>query len=150
MKRLLRLFSFLLLFSYGCKSDDKTTTINRQDDLDVGRGFVRAILDGDYAKARTMMVQDSINLDLMAVYERSYKEKMAGEDKKRYKEASITVHELKPVNDSMSTLIYSNSYFKKDTHYLNILKRNQQWLVDFKSYFEERDSVSKDSIITGN
>ncbi len=147
MKQFLRLGSFLLLFLSGCDSRDQQSTTNSgsEDDLDAGRNFVRATLDGDYSRARTLMLQDSTNLDWINIYERSYRERMTDEHKKAYKEASINIHEFKKLNDSTSQLRYSNSYFKKDTHQLRIIKNNNQWLVDFKSYLDEM----KDNIRTG-
>jgi hypothetical protein len=148
MKRLLKLTSFLFLFSFACNSKDSSADVKRTDDLDVGRNFVRATLDGDYGRARTMILQDSSNIEWLSGYERSYNERMTADDKKKYKEASINVHELRSLNDSTSLLIYSNSYFKNDTHHLKLVRINQQWLVDFKSYFENRDSLLKDSTFT--
>ncbi len=144
MKQFVQLGSFLFLFLFSCNSNDKSSTsmMVPQDDLDVARNFVRSTLDGDYNKARTLILKDSASLEWLNIYERSYNERMTPGDKKAYKEASINIHELTKINDSTSVLRYSNSYFKKDTHQLMIVRINNQWLVDFKSYFgDKKDSL---------
>lgn len=144
MKQLLKIGSFLFLFMAACNTSDspEEAISGAEDDLDAGRNFIRYTLDGDYAKARKLMFPDSTNLEQLDIYERAYKERMSESDKMAYKQASINIHELKKLNDSTSLLRYSNSYFKKDTHQLKIIRVNDQWLVDFKSYFMDmKDSL---------
>lgn len=142
MKRLLQI-SFLFLFLAGCKNqDEQQATINPEDDLDAARSFIRFTLDGDYQNARTLIFPDSANTQWLDIFERSYNEKMSKEDKEAYKNASINIHQLQKLNDSLSIIYYSNSYFKKDTHQLKLVKMNNRWLVDFKFYFEpKKDSL---------
>jgi hypothetical protein len=142
MKQLIKI-SFLFLLLSGCNNSDKqAATTTPEDDLDAARNFIRSTLDGNYKTARTLILPDSVNTEWLDIYERSYKEKMSTEDKKAYKNASINIHELQKVNDSLSIVHYSNSYFKKDTHQLKMIKTNNRWLVDFKYYFENK----KDSL----
>ena len=138
MKQLIKI-SFLFLLLSGCNNSDKqAATTTPEDDLDAARNFIRSTLDGNYKTARTLILPDSVNTEWLDIYERSYKEKMSTEDKKAYKNASINIHELQKVNDSLSIVHYSNSYFKKDTHQLKMIKTNNRWLVDFKYYFENK------------
>ena len=142
MKQLIKI-SFLFLLLSGCNNSDKqAATTTPEDDLDAARNFIRSTLDGNYKTARTLILPDSVNTEWLDIYERSYKEKMSTEDKKAYKNASINIHELQKVNDSLSIVHYSNSYFKKDTHQLKMIRTNNRWLVDFKYYFENK----KDSL----
>ena len=142
MKQLFKI-SFLFLLLSGCNNSDKqAATTTPEDDLDAARNFIRSTLDGNYQTARTLILPDSVNTEWLDIYERSYKEKMSAEDKKAYKNASINIHELQKVNDSLSIVHYSNSYFKKDTHQLKMIKTSNRWLVDFKYYFENK----KDSL----
>ena len=141
MKQLLKI-SFLFLLLAGCNSTDEQTVITPEDDLDAARNFIRSTLDGNYKTARTLILPDSVNTEWLDIYERSYNEKMSAEDKKAYKNASINIHELQKISDTLSIVHYSNSYFKKDTHQLKMIKTNNRWLVDFKHYFEtKKDSV---------
>ena len=138
MKQLLKI-SFLFLLISGCNNPDKQSAATTpEDDLDAARNFIRSTLDGNYKTARTLLLPDSVNTEWLDIYERSYKEKMSANDKKAYKNASINIHELQKVNDSLSIVYYSNSYFKKDTHQLKMIKTNNRWLVDFKYYFENK------------
>ena len=99
-------------------------------------------MDGDYKKARTLVLPDSANTQFLDVYERNYKERMRPEDKEGYHNASINFHDVKSISDSVSVISYSNSYFKKDTHQLKIVRINNEWLVDFKYYFQpKKDSM---------
>ena len=141
MKQFIKLGSFLLLFIYGCNSNDEKATAD-SDALNAGRNFIRAALDGNFARARSFVLPDSVNMEWFGIYERSYNERMKPEDKKGYKEASINVHEVKDLNDSTTLLIYSNSYFKNDTHQLRIVRVNSQWLIDLKSYLENRGDTT--------
>ena len=135
MKSLTRfLFAGFLFFTGACNNTEK---INQsENDIDAARNFIRASLDGKFDEARKYLLSDSANNQFLDVHERNYKERMSLEDKSGYRMASINVHELRTVNDSTSLVFYSNSYFKKDTHHLKVVKVDNQWLVDFKSYFE--------------
>lgn len=140
MKQLFQLS--VILFLSGCTNSDKKAEARPEDDLDVARNFIRAALDGDYIKARTYLLTDSMNTEYLDLSERKYTETMSPEMKEGYKNASINIHEVKPINDSVSVISYSNSYFKKDTQHLKIVKLNNRWLVDFKYYFEaKKDSI---------
>lgn len=132
----------LTLVMMACRSSSRQENSGESDDLVTGSGFIRATLDGDYKKAATMMLPDSVNSNWLSVFERNYHEKMSPEDKKAYRGASINIHELKPVSDSASLIRYSNSYFSRDTHTLKLVKLNGKWLVDLKYYFQaEKDSL---------
>jgi hypothetical protein len=141
MKKMLYVSSFLFFCFGACKNEDKET-IKSENDADAARNFIRSTMDGDYSKARTFMLPDSQNIADLEVYERYYNEKMKPDEKQSYKKASINIHEIKNVNDSTSIILYSNSFFKKDTHQLKSVRINGQWLVDFKFYFEaKKDSL---------
>ena len=135
MKSLTRfLFAGFLIFISACNNSEKDNL--SENDIDAARNFIRASLDGKFDEARKYLLSDSANNQFLDVHERNYKERMSLEDKSGYRMASINVHELRTVNDSTSLVFYSNSYFKKDTHHLKVVKVDNLWLVDFKSYFE--------------
>jgi hypothetical protein len=59
---------------------------------------------------------------------------MDANEKKKYQSASINVHAINPVNDSITIIIYSNSY-KNDHDTLKLIKTNGLWMVDLKYLF---------------
>lgn len=136
MKVLIKTVSFLLLF-LACRSTDEKNA-PAENDVDAARNFIRATLDGQYDKARSLMVNDSTNTQWLDAFERSYNEKMSPETKFEYKNASINIREVKAINDSVTEIRYSNSYFPKDTNLLRVVRINDKWLVDLKSYFDDK------------
>ena len=130
-------FSLLLLVLVACKENDRTAATEPENDVDAARTFIRAALDGDYKKARTFLVNDSLNNEDFNAAERLYNERATPEDKTKYKEASIIIHETKKLDDSTSVVYYSNSYRnQKDS--LKLVKDDGKWLVDFKYIFKHK------------
>ena len=86
------------------------------------------------------MLADSVNNQYLDAFERNYKNRMTREDKKGYTEASINIHSVKPVNDSVTVIHYSNS-FKKKSDSLKGCKEHNSWLVDLKYSFAQTDSL---------
>jgi Domain of unknown function (DUF4878) len=133
----------------ACKNNDRQAG-KSENDIDAARNFIRDALDGKFDEARTYLLSDTVNTNYMDVAERSYLK--ADDDTKRgYRSSSINIHEVKPVNDSTTVIIYSNS-FKNDHDTLKVLKQNGQWLIDLKYLYEhDMDTLfnkpaSKDSI----
>ncbi len=100
---------------------------------EAGSEFIRASLDGDYDKARYFLYQDSTNtnLTLLDRWKSNYN-RLAEEDKVNYKNASITALTILPENDSTVNYTFTNSFKKKDTTTLKIVRIKGEWLVDFK------------------
>jgi hypothetical protein len=144
MKRYPFIFLFLLFVFYACK--DKKEPGKSENDIDAARNFIRAALDGKFEQARTYLLPDSVNENWMDVAERSY-EKTDAETKNGYRSSSINIHQVSPVNDSTTVIIYSNS-FKNDHDTLKVLKKNGQWLVDLKYLYEhDTDSLPANKMI---
>ncbi len=141
MKRLVR-FSFLcLLFFAACTNEsqeEKETT--SENDVDAARNFIRSALDGKWKDARRFMLQDSINTQLLDTYENNYRSHMKSEDKRGYRDASITLYETRQLNDSVSIINYSNS-FKKQKDSLRVVRNNGVWVVDLKYSFPQTDTT---------
>jgi hypothetical protein len=132
MKRYRIICLFLpFLFSY-CGSKKQSTT--SENDIDAARNFIRAALDGKFDEARNFMLSDSVNANYMDVAERSFRNTDA-ETKNGYRVASINMHQVAPINDSTTIVIYSNS-FKNDHDTLKVVKENGQWLVDLKYLYQ--------------
>lgn len=133
MKGILIISLIVVGFFSSCRNNDtdrSDTTATSENDVDAARNFIRLFLDGDLEKARTMLVQDSLNTQIFDAYERIYKNRRASE-KKGYKGSTIQVHSVRTINDSVSVISYSNS-FKKIVDSLKVMKDNGAWKIDLK------------------
>lgn len=131
MKKILTFSLLLFIYLCSCKNQDKQVG-KSENDIDAARNFVQAALYGKYDEARTFMLRDSINEDLMNLVER---QNLSQDERRGLAGASINIHTVKPVNDSITIVIYSNS-FKNNWDTLKVLKIKGQWLVDFKYLFD--------------
>lgn len=137
------LFLFFLL--PACKSH-KESPGESENDIDAGRNFIRAALDGKFNEARTYLLSDSVNTNWMDVAERSY-QKTDDDTKRGYRSSSINIHQVSPLNDSTTVVIYSNS-FKNDHDTLKIIKEKGQWLVDLKYLYDhDTDTLQTNKMI---
>lgn len=135
MKKILPLLSLVMVLVYACNSDDRKLTESTEDDLNTANTFLKASLRGDYTKARTLMLQDSLNVQGIDVYERVYKN-MTPEEKSSYASASIRIHDTKKI-DSVTTIFhYSNSYRNK-VDSIRMVKVNGKWLADLMFRFRQ-------------
>ncbi|HEY4964994.1 MAG TPA: hypothetical protein VII28_01275 [Puia sp.] len=112
-------------------------TFNKAEDAqDAGRQFIRASLDGDYEKARFYLLGDSVNLMLISKWQQDF-EKLDGNTRQQYREASILPINIHEINDSVTSYSYSNS-FRKDTTTVHIVRVNGEWLVDLKEILNQK------------
>jgi hypothetical protein len=137
MRSLYRLL-LIGLIAFACKASEREGS---DSDIDAARNFIRAALDGKFKDARAYMVQDSVNMNYLEIAERSYQRSDAF-TRNGYRASSINIHEVKePFPDSISVVIYSNSY-KNDHDTLKVIRTNGQWLVDLKYLFEHDQDTS--------
>lgn len=129
--RINRWILFLLLI-LACKSPE-TKKQAAENDLDAGRLFIRAALDGRFDLARDYLLTDSLNNNYIDLAERSY-QRLSQADKESYKGSTIVVHNNTALSDSVTVLIYSNS-FKNDQDTLRVIRKDGKWLVDLKYLF---------------
>lgn len=144
MKKILAISSFLLFCLYACMDGDKKPA-EPESDVNVITNFIQSALFGDYEKAKTFMLPDSINQERMNMIERV---NLLPDEKKGLAAASINIHNVSRVNDSTTIVIYSNS-FKNNWDTLKAIRQKGQWLVDFNYLFDhESDTLmnKKDSI----
>ncbi len=134
MKQYLSL-SFLLFFAWACKNDDKLDK-QAENDIDAARSFIQCALNGDFEKAKNYMLQDSLNLEDLQTAIR-LNQRLTPDEKKKYREASIRIHERRALNDSASIISYSNSYRQRKDSLL-LVKVDDRWLVDFKYIFHHK------------
>jgi len=120
-----------LLALYSCSNNTAEYT-KAENATDAGREFVRAALDGDYAKASFYLYKDSTNQLLFKQQQNDYNG-FSKETKANYKESSIRPVGPREETDSTSIFRYYHSANPKDTTALRIVKHNGEWLVDLKS-----------------
>lgn len=140
MKKLFQLASLILLFA--CKNSTKEPEAPKPENgLDAASKFLRAVLDGDYKKARSFSVNDSTNKQLLDLSEFKYNNRLPPEDKRAFKSASVRFPK-KPriVNDSVTIIHYSNSY-KNEPDSLKVIRTNGKWLIDLNFRFQPKDSI---------
>ena len=126
-----KLFSALiLLLTISCSDQTKYTPA--EDAQEAGTQFIRASLDGDYAKATFFLLKDSTNLLLIRQQQINY-EQLSDEKKRDNREASIRPIEIKKENDSTTLYKYYHTSNTKDTTTIRITKETGEWLVDLKS-----------------
>jgi hypothetical protein len=148
MKRIQHIILLVLYSFYACKNNDSTP--KAENDIDAARSFIRSALDGKFDEARLYLLPDSSNEQYLDAAQRSY-QKSNADTRYGYKNASINIHLVKPVNDSTTVVIFSNS-FKNDHDTLKVLRISGKWLVDLKYlYLHDLDPVpfntdKKDSI----
>jgi hypothetical protein len=122
--------AFILLCVIACNNDSSFK--KAEDAQDAGREFIRASLDGNYEKAKFFMLADSTNKFLLERWKSEYIN-LSADEKEKYKDAEIVVLNISPVNDSVTSYKYFNSY-KKDTTTVKVLRINGEWLVDLKEF----------------
>ncbi len=124
----------------ACNDDDRRSPSTTSDSaVDAARNFIQAALVGDFDMAKKFMVNDSLNNEDINAIQR-LNERLTKEEKEKYQEAVIRIHQDRKVNDSTEIIYYSNS-FKNKVDSLKVVKLNDEWLVDFKFMFHKTDSL---------
>jgi hypothetical protein len=148
MKNKVLILSLLLFSFYACNTADKQA--KSENDVDAARNFIRSALDGKFGDAKRYMLPDSVNMQYLENVAQPLYERSPENITRAYRESSINVHQVKPVNDSTTIVIYSNS-FKNDHDTLKVVRINNKWLVDLKYLYQhDLDSTTnkplKDSL----
>ena len=120
----------------SCQGSDSDTNTKPESDVDAARMFIRSALDGNYKQARTLIVPDSSNVQLLDNLERAYLHNTDVSNQRGYRESSIRIHDTKKINDSSSIVIYSNS-FKNQKDSIKAVKLGDNWLIDLKYSFPQ-------------
>jgi hypothetical protein len=136
MKKLLSIFC-LLFAVWACNNEDaENASAKPENDVDAARMFIRSALDGNYKKARTLVLPDSSNVQLLDNLERAYLHNNDATEQRGYRESSIRIHETRKLNNAASIVVYSNSYKnKKDS--VKAVKVGDDWLIDLKYSFPQ-------------
>ena len=107
-----------------------------EGDVDAARAFIRAALDGNYKRARTLVVPDSSNVQLLENLERAYLHNNDAMEQRGYRESSIRIHNTRPMGDTASVVVYSNS-FKNKQDSVKAIRVGSDWLIDLKYSFPQ-------------
>lgn len=126
------LTAFVLLFITGCDQQVKKIKTNA-DPLEAGREFINASLTGDYDYAKKYLLTDSTNLMYFDRFV-EFDEKKPAADKEGYKNANIIINSTEKISDTITVINYSNTY-KKEPAKIKLVRKNNEWLVDFKYTF---------------
>lgn len=131
MRKLLFFSSSLFIIFSACNQPVKTK--KNSDPLEAGREFIDASLKGDYDYAKKYLLTDSTNLMYFDRFV-EFDNKKTSADKSGYKNANIIIDSTQNISDSISIINYSNTY-KKTPSKIKLIKKNNEWLVDFKYTF---------------
>lgn len=101
--------------------------------------FIESCLKGEFSKASALLYPDDQNMKYFELFQKQY-ESFSPEEKKAYKNTDYIIEEIKEPNDSVCFIRYENNYKKVPTN-LKLIRKNQQWLVDFKYTFAQQDST---------
>ena len=110
-----------------------SSEVSRKDPLASGRGFIESSLKGDYDEAKKYLLQDSTNIQYFEGLE-DFNSSRSDIEKEGYKNANIIIDSTQQLSDSVTIITYSNTYKNKPSK-LKMVKKNNEWLVDFKYTF---------------
>lgn len=132
MKKILIILSVCIFIISACND---SSTVNKSDPLESGRGFIEASLKGNYVQAKKYLLQDSTNMQYFDGL-KDFNNNMSREDRRGYSEANIIIDSSIAKSDSVNIIYYTNTYKNKPSK-IKMLKKNNEWLVDFKYTFTD-------------
>jgi hypothetical protein len=121
--------AFIFLAFSGCNSKYEKAA----DPLDAAREFINGCLTGDVEKATFYMIDDAENKSQLLKIKRDFDAK-SNDEKREFANASIIINEDATLSDSVHIINYQNSYDNIGRK-VKVIKRNGNWLVDFKYTF---------------
>lgn len=131
------LFCLAVFTFWSCESGDADDSSGKpENDVDAARMFIRSALDGNYKRARTLVVPDSANVQLLDNLERAYLHNSDASEQRGYRESTIRVYDTRKLNDSNSVIVFSNT-FKNKKDSVKATKFDGSWLVDLKYSFPQ-------------
>jgi hypothetical protein len=134
-KWMLICFVVLIIFN----SCDQGSIINKTDPIEAGREFIEASLKGNYEVAKKYILDDSTNVEYFSRLE-TFNSNLSTKEKDGLKNANIIIDSIQNISDSMMIINYSNT-FKKSPAKIKLVKKNNEWLVDFKYTFSSGNSI---------
>ena len=149
MKRFIWALAALFVLSACGNNSGETKTEEppaSENDVDAARNFIRAALDGQWDKARTFMVQDSVNTQLIDRFQQSYEQSKDREEQRGYRESNIILYDTQRFGDTAILVNYANSY-KKIRQSLRVVRQGDKWLVDPKATLIGGPSVNLTEVL---
>jgi hypothetical protein len=125
----------LLLCALVIAACNRPAEVKKSDPLESGRGFIESSLKGDYGEAQKYILQDSSNIQYFNGL-KDFNSKRSNAEKEGYKDANILIDSTEKISDSVTIITYSNTYKNKPSK-LKMVKKNNEWLVDFKYTFTD-------------
>jgi hypothetical protein len=119
----------IIISLFSCSGGSKKTPVT---DTDVATTFIRNILDDDFPNAEQYLVKNEFNQQYFERFRQEYHAKDKTE-LANYKAAEIIIYDIKPVNDSVHIVNYSNTYKKEIKNKLKMVWVNGKWLVDLNT-----------------
>lgn len=123
----------ILLVIFAIAGCSQPAEVKKTDPLESGRGFIESSLKGDYANARKYILEDSTNIEYFNGL-KDFNSKKSNDEKDGYRDSNILIDSIQKVSDSVTIITYSNTYKNKPSK-LKMVKKNKEWLVDFKYTF---------------
>src|SRR5450432_1290394 len=120
----------LLICMLAISACNHSAELRKRDPLESGRGFIESSLKGDYDEAQKYILQDSTNVEYFNGL-KDFNSKRSTDEKEGYKDANILIDSTQKISDSVTIITYSNTYKNKPSK-LKMVKKNNEWLVDFK------------------
>ena len=125
----------LLIFTLAISACNHSAELSKSDPLESGRGFIESSLKGDYDEAQKYILQDDTNIQNFIVW-KDFNSRSSKEEREGYRDANILIDSIQKISDSVTIITYSNTY-KNRPEKLKMVKKNNEWLVDFKYSFTD-------------
>ena len=130
MKKIIVPVFVMIFIIISCRH---SAEVSKRDPLESGRGFIESTLKGDYDEAEKYLLKDSTNMEYFNGL-KDFNKKRSKDEKQGYKDANILIDSTQALSDSVNIITYSNTY-KNQPSKLKMVKKNNEWLVDFKYTF---------------
>jgi hypothetical protein len=104
-----------------------------EDGLDAASSFVRATLDGDYARAERYVMRDEEDLRLFDRY-KAHMKQVPEKERLGLKSANMIIDSVRNPSDSVTMVHYSNTFHRKSTR-LRAVRVAGEWWIDFSDTF---------------
>lgn len=117
---------FLLLLS-ACSSKDALPGT----DIEAAKQFVDNIWHNDFKKAETLLLNDEANKQTFDGF-KVYYNRLPKVQLEKYKNATLILNTVIPVNDSVSIVNYSPDFNKSEKNELKVVRVKGQWYIDLK------------------
>jgi hypothetical protein len=104
-----------------------------EDGLDAASSFVRATLDGDYAKAERYVMRDEEDLRLFERY-KAHMKQVPEKERLGLKSANMIIDSVRTPSDSVTLVHYSNTFHRQSTR-LRAVRIGGEWWIDFSDTF---------------